>query len=404
MFPRKYRALALFPLLLFFHSSAQVRLPRLFRDSMVLQRDADIHVWGWASPGEHVALHWNGRNYRTRTSPSGSWSVVLPPMPAGGPYTLELTGKNRITIHEILIGDVWLCSGQSNMVLPMERVKEKYPRVIAEANYPSIRQFFIPTLTAFQGPKDDLPSGNWVAADPRTVLAFSATAFFFAKTLYEKYHVPIGIINASVGGTPIQAWISETGLEPFASEHARVESLKDVNVLDRLLHPHFVGGPRLLDQGLPGHWYDTAFVPQDWHPIDVPGYWADEGIRGLNGVVWFRREIDIPPSMTGIAAKLFLGRIVDADFAYVNGVQVGNITYQYPPRRYVIPPGILHPGKNILVVRVINTFGKGGFVPDKNYSIEAAGQRIDLEGRWEYKVGEVFPRTGFGSGPAFTPQ
>ena len=142
----------------------------------------------------------------------------------------------------------------------------------------------------------------------------------------------------------------------------------------------------------------------DWHRINIPGYWEDQGLRDLNGVVWYRREIEVPASMTGVPAKLFMGRIVDADFAYLNGQKVGNITYQYPPRRYDIPAGILKEGKNILVMRVINYFGKGGFVPDKPYFLTANGESIDLKGDWQYRVGQVFEPRGFRGGPRFSAQ
>lgn len=154
------------------------------------------------------------------------------------------------------------------------------------------------------------------------------------------------------------------------------------------------------DLGLAGpiKWFDLNYVPKAWHRFFIPGYWADQGIKGLNGVVWFRKEIDVPASMTGVPAKLFMGRIIDADHVYVNGKLVGNITYQYPPRRYEVPADLLRPGKNVIVVRVQNTAGKGGFVPDKPYYLTANGQDIDLKGEWTYKVGEVYTPRGFGAG------
>lgn len=193
-------------------SNAQVRLPQLVSDGMVLQRDAKIKIWGWASRGEKIKIKFNGHRYGVSTALNGQWSAILPAMKAGGPYTMDISAKNHITINDILIGDVWFCSGQSNMVLPMERVKEKYPDVIDSANYPQIRNFFIPTISDVSKIYDDLPPGKWLAANPKNVLNFGAASYFFAKQLYNKYHVPIGLINSSVGGTPIQAWISEDGL------------------------------------------------------------------------------------------------------------------------------------------------------------------------------------------------
>ncbi len=317
-------------------------------------------------------------------------------MKAGGPYLMDI---NHIIIQDILIGDVWFCSGQSNMVLPMERVKEKYPEEIAKADYPQIRNFFIPTASGISKVHDDLPPGKWKAADPKNVLDFGAATWFFAKQLYDKYHVPIGIINSSVGGTPIQAWISEEGLKNISAYTDRLKVLKDTAYMNSLLRKDAerkkLDTIRLkqTDEGLTGpvKWYDTAYVEKGWHNFWLPGYWADQGIRGLNGVVWFRKEINIPASMAGKPAKLFLGRIVDADDTYVNGTLVGNITYQYPPRRYEVPAGLLKQGRNIIVIKVTNTAGKGGFVPDKPYYLTDGDQKIDLRGDWQYKVGAVFP-------------
>ncbi|HOY19354.1 MAG TPA: sialate O-acetylesterase [Haliscomenobacter sp.] len=374
---------------------AQIRLPRLISDGMVLQREQNLKIWGWASAQENISLKLNGKTYRSKADAQGNWNIALPAQPAGGPFDIALKGKNELLIRDVYFGDVWICAGQSNMVLPMERVKERYMADIEQANYPAIRNFFIPTLTNVQGPQADLPSGKWEVATPQNVMSFGAASYFFAKTIYDKYQVPIGLINASVGGTPIEAWISESGLQAFPNFLATIQQNKDtsyVNSLNRKARQAVVPRPS-EDKGMlePIKWYDPAYVPKNWRNINVPGYWEDQGIKDLNGVVWYRKEIDVPASMCGVPAKLFLGRIVDADFAYVNGQAVGNITYQYPPRRYTVPAGVLKPGKNTLVVRVINQGGKGGFVPDKPYFLSANGQDIDLKGDWLYKVGDVFP-------------
>jgi sialate O-acetylesterase len=324
--------------------------------------------------------------------------VVLPPEKAGGPYDMDIQANNHITIRNILIGDVWLCAGQSNMVLPMERVKEKYADDIKNADYPMIRLFFIPTATDLINRRDDLPPGYWKTANPADVLQFSATAYFFARTIYEKYHIPIGLINASVGGSPVEAWISENGLKEFQNLTGTIQKNKDttnINTINRNAAAHNSAVYKLEDQrdlGLTDtvRWYDTAYIPKGWLNINIPGFWEDQGIKDLDGVVWYRKEIEVPASMAGIPAKIFLGRIVDADYLYVNGKLVGNTTYQYPPRRYILPSGLLKAGKNQLVVRVINYSGKGGFVPDKPYYLTTGTENLDLKGDWKYKVGEAF--------------
>ncbi|HMU46704.1 MAG TPA: sialate O-acetylesterase [Chitinophagaceae bacterium] len=400
----KFSIVLFFVLLTALHSDSQVKLPAIVRDSLILQRDTKVNVWGWASPGEKVVINFNGKTYKTKTDGSGKWLVKLVPMKAGGPYTMDIKGKNKITLRNILIGDVWFCSGQSNMVHQMNIHDVTYAKDIAEANFPEIRQFWIPTLTSLEGPKNDLPTGNWQPAVGEKVRPFSAVAFFFARKLYEKYHVPIGIINASVGGTPIEAWTSEEGLKDFADIIKTVEKNKDTGYVNSFRRNGLGNRPpaKPQDKGLTGllPWYDVNYIPKGWNNIAIPGYWEDQGIKDLNGVVWYRREIDVPASMTRKPAKVFLGRIVDADVLYINGKQVGNTTYQYPQRRYNVPPDLLKAGKNIFVVKVTNNFGKGGFVPDKPYCLLAGSDTIDLKGYWQYKVGEVFvPRPGgFGGG------
>jgi sialate O-acetylesterase len=395
--------------LLFFQNSfCQVKLPRLVRDSMILQRDAEVKIWGWASPGEKIKVSFQNKNYKAIADTEGKWMIALSPMKAGGPFTMNITGQNKIELKDILIGDVWFCSGQSNMVHQLNIHDVTYADEIASANYPQIRQFLLPTLTNLEGPLNDLPAGNWKSAVGEDVRPFSAVAYFFAKKLYEKYQVPIGIINASVGGTPIEAWTSEQGLKEFPVLQTTIQKNKDTAYVNGINRKAFSGNtnraPQINDKGLTesSKWFETNYVAKGWHNINIPGYWEDQGIKDLNGVVWYRREIDIPASMSSKAAKVFLGRIVDADVLYINGKQVGNTTYMYPQRRYKVPADLLKPGKNIFVVKVTNNFGKGGFVSDKPYCLFAGNDTIDLKGTWQYKIGEVYaPITGgFGGGIA----
>lgn len=378
-------------------SVAEVRLPQLIRDSMVLQRDKSIKIWGFAAPGEKVSISFLRHTIKTQAGKTGDWVAVLPPQKAGGPYTMKIKASNQIIINNILIGDVWFCSGQSNMVHQMKLHSERYSGEIAKANYPEIRQFLIPTSTNLQHPVNNLPPGYWKSANTEDVKEFSAVAYFFAKKIYEKYHVPIGLINASVGGTPIEAWTSETGLEDFANVIKTVEKNKDTAYINTITRKAIAVSDAIklkkeTDKGLTENvkWFDTVYKPKGWHDINIPGYWEDQGIKDLNGVVWYRKEIDVPASITTMPATVYLGRIVDADFLYVNGKLIGNTGYQYPQRRYQLSAGTLKPGKNLFVIRVINYSGKGGFVPDKPYSIKAGENNIDLKGEWQYKVGDVF--------------
>lgn len=381
-------------------SHSQVRLPKLIGDGMVLQRNAKITIWGWASADEPVTVTFKGKKYKTTASPEGTWSVELPEMKAGGPYTINISGKNDIQLEDIMIGDVWLCAGQSNMVHQMDIHDVTYAEDIASANYPAIRHFKIPTTPKLEGPGECLTGGTWQSAVGEEVRPFSAVAYFFAKKIHKKYGIPIGLINASVGGTPIEAWIAEEGFREFPEILKIIEENKDTAFVNSLMRNRpSRTQPETTDKGLTGEkpWYAADFTPKDWRRINIPGYWEDQGAKDLNGVVWYRREIDIPQSMAGKKATAFLGRIVDADEFYINGTKVANTTYQYPQRRYDVPAGLLKEGKNIFVIRVTNHYGKGGFVPDKPYYIFNDSDTVDLKGYWQYKVGKVFEPFDFSS-------
>jgi len=350
---------------------------------MVLQRNVNLKIWGWANPHEKVKLSFNNRKFETIASVDGKWLIILPKMKAGGPYTMTIEGQNSITLTDILIGDVYFCAGQSNMVLAMERLKENYPNEVKDDNFPQIRNFFVPTKADVSKVSPDLPKGEWKLASGKELLEFGGVTYFFAKKLYQEYKIPIGIINSSVGGTPVEAWMSIDAFKDFPAIEAQIKNFRDTAYMNSLK------GNGL---SIPAKTFQLSYVPKTWHRFWMPGYWADQGARNLNGILYFKKEIDVPAGMTGLPAKLFIGRIIDADSTFINGVFVGNITYQYPPRRYNVPANLLKPGKNIILVKVTNTSGKGGFVPDKNYSLQANGQIIDLRGEWDYQVDQVFPK------------
>ncbi len=383
--------------------AAQIKLPQIIRDSMILQRDAKVKVWGWASPAEKITVTFNSKKYKTTTAADSNWHIILPPTKAGGPYNITISGKNTLTLKQILFGDVWFCSGQSNMVHQLNIHDVTYAKEVAQANNSNIRQFWVPNVTNLQAPQNNLPLGYWKPAVGEDVRPFSAVAYFFANKLFEQYHIPIGIINASWGGTPIEAWTSEEGLKDFSAVISTIQKNKDtayINSLNRRTANNRPAQP--ADAGLNGDkkWYYETYTPKGWKNINIPGYWEDQGVKDLNGTVWYRREIDIPASMIGKTAKVFLGRIIDADELYINGKRIGNTTYQYPQRRYAVATDVLRAGKNLFVIRVRNDAGKGGFVPDKPYCIFSGCDTVDLKGIWQYKVGEVFVpgAGGFGGG------
>ncbi len=380
--------------------NAQVKLPKLISDGMVLQRETPLKIWGWASPGETVEIKFFDTSLTTITSNEGKWQVTIAPQKAGGPYKMEITATNKIVIKDILIGDVWVCSGQSNMELPMRRVESVYKDVIATSNNKFIRQFYVPREYCFTVRKEDFSESKWVSANPQTVLDFTAVGYFFARYLYDKYNVPIGLINSSLGGSPAEAWMSEEALKDFPQYYEELQKFKDhsliekIKISDSIRINNWYSTLKSKDAGYSNHnmpWYLEEINISNWDSIFIPGYWTGTSLEGKNGVVWFRKEIDLSETVDKSSALLLLGRIVDADSVFINGKFVGAVSYQYPPRRYRIPEGILRTGKNVITVRVISNIGTGGFVPDKPYELVLKDTIIDLKGYWKYKVGAIMP-------------
>ncbi len=387
-----------FSLLLSATVYCQVKLPRLISDGMILQRETKVKIWGWAAKGEEITIRFIDSTYHTRADSTGAWHIVLPELKAGGPYEMKIQASNMITISDMLVGDVWVCSGQSNMELSMRRVSWIYPEEIANSANNDIRYFHVPREYYFKGPLNDLKSGSWRAADPESVLDFAAIAYFFAKELYDKYRIPIGLINAALGGSPAEAWMSEEALKAFPEHYEVLQDFKDDQLIkkirssDRERIQAWYESLGQKDEGYQDpqkYWYSPAINTSDWAWMNIPGYWADTETGHINGVVWFRKEFLIPSSLAGEQAKLILGRIIDADSVFINGEFVGTTSYQYPPRRYDIPPGLLKEGENTLVVRIISNVGRGGFATDKPYEIVFEKDTVDLKGEWQYRVGTV---------------
>ncbi len=383
---------------------SQIKLPKLISDGVVLQRNEKVKIWGWASPNEKITLNFKSKNYLTEADKEGNWAILLPAQKAGGPYEMVLKASNEIKVKDILFGDVWICSGQSNMELPMERVKEKYGEIIKNSKNDNIRQFLVPDKYDFKQPQTDLDSGNWLSANPENVLQFSAVAYFFAKEINEKTQVPIGLINTALGGSPVESWMSERALKAFpkafdeAQKFKNDDLIKQIEDSDKKRNDDWYAFVNASDKGLLDkneQWNQANIDDNNWSKMAIPGYWAEQSIGKVNGAVWFRKEINVPKSMVGKPAKLFMGRIVDQDFVYVNGEFVGTTGYQYPPRRYEVKSTVLKEGKNTIAVRVINNSGSGGFVLEKPYYLAVGNDTIDLKGEWKYKLGvEMKPLQG----------
>ena len=386
-----------------FSAFAEIKLPKLITNGMILQRKQPIKIWGWAKVNEQVKVSFNKKKYSTQTKENGKWEMILDAQKAGGPFQMTLDGENHVVLNNILIGDVWVCSGQSNMELPMEAVKEKYENVIANSTNPNIRQFAIATQYNFKKQNDDFPSGAWLEANPKNVLDFSAVAYFFAKEIYQKYKVPIGIIKVAVGGSPAQAWVSEGILKKYQNYSELNQLYKNDTLVDSIKKRDAsiskAWNQQIDDNDLglieTPKWFNVDYKFNDWLTTTIPGFWDDAQLfktinqkgSNTNGVVWFKKDIQATKDMLGKPLKLYLGTIVDRDIVYVNGKFVGTTGYQYPSRRYTIPADLLKEGKNTITVRVVSNVGKGGFTRDKNYVLVNGKDSLNLAGEWHYKLG-----------------
>lgn len=374
---------------------ADVVLPRFLASGAVLQRDTAGKLWGQAAPGEKIEARLDGKSIGSTTARSRDWSLALAAQPAGGPHRIEIIGKNSVVLEDVYFGDLWLASGQSNMELPMARVQVKYPEAVAQANLPQIRFFRAPKEADFERPRFDFSAGQWRAVTPETVRDMSAVAFFFAARVQAHQSIPIGIIDNSYGGSAVESWMSEQALKAFPEHLQQARRYRDAAYLasikdaDAKKNQAWAAGVDAGDQGLRAEpkWFASDVPDASWRSVELPGLWQDRGVIAGNGVVWFRREVTLPASAAGQAGLLVLGRLVDADTAYVNGVEVGHTTYQYPPRRYSVPAGLLRAGRNTITVRVTNQRDKGGFVADKPYVLSVGGEDHDLTGTWKYRVG-----------------
>ncbi|GAO42646.1 hypothetical protein FPE01S_01_16610 [Flavihumibacter petaseus NBRC 106054] len=372
---------------------------------MVLQRDKPIIISGSGRPGESIGITWRGNSYKTKSGENGKFSLTLPASASGGPYTLTVTsgtsGQASLTFHDILIGEVWICAGQSNMVLPMDRVREMYPDELEGASWPLIRFYTVPIQAGLTGPMPELPAASWKVVNRSNIPSLSATAYFFSRTLFKKLNIPVGVIITAVGGTPIEAWMPATSLTAFPDAAKQISDNLDTSTLFQQIRSIQEKTAlqeqqrRATDSGLSGSqpWFMPSIADSGWASIQVPGFWEDLGIPATDGVIWFRKDLMLPQEQADLPAKLYLGRIVDADEVWVNGTLVGSTGYQYPPRRYTIPAGLLQSGTNSICVRITNHQLKGGFAPGKSYYLLAGKDSIRLEGAWKYKIALRFSAT-----------
>lgn len=387
----------MFSVIFSFTLMGNVKLPRIIGSNMVLQRDAPVTIWGWADAREKVNIVFEGNTLSSRADRDGNWKIVFPSMKAGGPFTMVIKGKNTIRLENILIGEVWICSGQSNMemiVANSDNAREE----IATANYPEIRLFDVPNRIAFK-PESDISGGEWLICSPETVADFSAVGYFFGRNLIQDLNVPVGLISTNWGGTLIESWTSEDALSTVPAMKTKLEALQSIDLKkmeaeqrqksDRILSMITGNTDGIIDGR--AVWADSGYDDSGWLVMKVPGLWENSLLPSLDGIVWFRREVIVSPEMLNGEVTLSLGKIDDSDITWINGSLVGKTTNKYSQERiYHVPAGILKPGRNIITVRVEDTGGGGGlWSQDSVLFLRGTQAEIPLAGDWKFKISPV---------------
>jgi sialate O-acetylesterase len=378
---------------------ATVTMPKIFGDNMVLQRGKPIPVWGWADANEKVTIHFNHQTKFVTADKNGNWVVSLNNEIAGGPYILSIKGSNTVTFKNVLVGEVWICSGQSNMEMPVEGWGKvnNYKQEIAEANYPEIRHIKIPN-TISATPQKDISKGEWNVCSPATAGDFTAAGYFFAREIYKQLKIPIGLINTSWGGTHVETWTSHEAFENSYEFKNMIAKMPVLN-LDSLAKLHKEAVMKKIEslQGsLPAQsetasWKLPGFDDSGWPQMQLPSLWEQRQLGSLDGVVWFRKTIDVSANDVGKEVILELAMIDDNDITYVNGEKVGGINSYNQHRKYVIPAGILKAGKNTIAVRIEDTGGGGGIYGDStDMKLTMVDRMVPLAGDWRFRVEQAF--------------
>jgi sialate O-acetylesterase len=402
---------------------SQLQLAGLFTDGMVLQRDVRIPVWGCSAPGSRVVVSIDAQVRTADANEHGRWAVNLDPLGAGGPYEMTVASDRTITLADVLVGDVWVCSGQSNMQMPVQVGKYGVANAdaeVANANYPRIRLFTVwpaashsrqDRLSEEKGPSFVAPDDNnrWVECSPDTVGPFSAAGYFFGRHLHEQLDVPIGLINASWGGTIAEAWTSEPALRrlpelrPVLDE--MYEALPELDAVEREYerelaewnknHQTWRADFEASDRGYDGDravWAEPEFAAADWATMELPQLWETAGLTRFDGYLWYRKTFDLAADRAGEDLTLHLGPINDMDWTWLNGQLVGSTTEEgnaETPRVYPVPAGVARAGRNVLVVRVYDMGNVGGlWGKPEDLRLECAGaEPLSLAGTWQYKEG-----------------
>lgn len=371
---------------------AEITLPQAISSNMVFQRNKEIIVWGWADKKENIKVEFAELSRKTRAGSDGKWMVTFPAMTAGGPYQMVISGKNQIGLENIMIGDVWICSGQSNMEWSVSNSNNAEEEIM-NANYPNIR--LLDVGRNFQlAPVDDIPATNWNVCSSSSIPSFSAVGYFFGRFVHKEVGVPIGLISTNWGGTNIEAWTSMEFISTHPDFTEKIEKIKALDpekaeqekkvVLENLMKDFGVDPKNPAKEDWSAMDVDYSL----WKEAEVPGLWESRELTGIDGVVWYRKEIELPSEVAGKGLVLNLGKIDDGDITYVNGVEVGRTENSYDAERtYKVDPEILVAGKNVIAVKVFDFGGGGGFWSGPKAITATSGDfEMNLSGTWKYKL------------------
>jgi sialate O-acetylesterase len=364
---------------------------------MVVQQNKPVKIWGWADAGEMVSVSFHGQEKTIKADANGKWGIFLSSMKHGGPFNMTVKGNNILTIKNILIGEVWLCSGQSNMEWPMSQVNNSEEE-ISNASHNEIRFFIVPKSAELK-PAEDISEGEWKVVTPSSIASFSAVGYFFGKHLHQRYKYPMGLIGSYWGGTDIETWMSHEAISSVGGFEKHLDDLSKVDhekikydadlrrkELQSLLKSETDG---IIDGK--ALWADPAMEDGDWEKIYAPKLWEEGPLPNVDGVVWYRKTIELTKDQIRETAVLYLGMIDDSDKSWVNGHLVGQTEQKYNLlRKYEIPVSYLKEGKNVITIRVEDTGGGGGIWGEENLlKIETSSGVLSLAGEWKYKLSPV---------------
>lgn len=384
--------------------SAQVNLLPIFSDNMVLQQQTQAPIWGESKPNKEIEIitSWDQKRYTIQADARGKWKTKLTTPAAGGPYDITISDGTKVKLSNVMIGEVWVCSGQSNMEMQVEgwgKVLNYQQEKIEADNYPNIRFLLVEKATS-PIPDDGLKAveNGWQVCSSKSVADFSATGYFFGRDLHEFQNVPIGLIDTSWGGTYIETWTSKEALATIPDMQKKLDVLNWLPITkedrEKKFHSDIENWKKdieKIDKGFENGkavWAATDLEDSAWKTMKVPGLMQEQGLKDFNGIVWFRKTVDIPANWVGKELTLNIGVIDDNDFTYFNGVQIGHTEGWMSPRSYKIPKELVKKGKAVIAVRVMDTGGTGGIngSPESISLHRSQTDAVQLAGDWNYQI------------------